>query len=125
MAVFLRKLLRIGGLPAELRAELDAEDIIHLAEYVPVTRRFTGRVLGRRRCHRDICRATLSVSGIARPSLPDKSLQKAPIRRSVLTSMGVTRERLERKRPVAFGDVVVVGFAFGCDAFGEVFGSGA
>jgi hypothetical protein len=48
MAVFLRKLLRIGALPAELRAEVDAEGVIHLAEYVPVTRRFTGRVPGTR-----------------------------------------------------------------------------
>ena len=43
MAVFLRKLLRIGGLPDELRAEVEAEGIIHLAEYVSVTRRFSGR----------------------------------------------------------------------------------
>jgi hypothetical protein len=48
MAVFLRKLLRIGALPEELRAEVEAEGIIRLAEYVPVTRRFTGRVPGTR-----------------------------------------------------------------------------
>ena len=48
MAVFLRKLLRIGGLPAELRAEVDAEGILFLAEYVPVTRRFSGSVPGKR-----------------------------------------------------------------------------
>jgi hypothetical protein len=48
MAVFLRKLLRIGKLPDQVRAEIEAEDIIHLAEYVPVTRRFTGRVPGMR-----------------------------------------------------------------------------
>jgi len=48
MAVFLRRLLRIGKLPDELRAEVEAEGIIHLAEYVPVTRRFTGRVPGKR-----------------------------------------------------------------------------
>ncbi len=46
MAVFLRKLLRIGGLPAELRARVDAEGILFLAEYVPVTRRFSGSVPG-------------------------------------------------------------------------------
>jgi len=40
MAVFLRKLLRIGKLPDELRAEVQSEGIVHLAEYVPVTRRF-------------------------------------------------------------------------------------
>src|SRR6267154_3108841 len=48
MAVFLRKLLRIGKLPDELRAEVQAEGVIHLAEYVAVTRRFTGRVPGMR-----------------------------------------------------------------------------
>jgi hypothetical protein len=48
MAVFLRKLLRIGKLPGELRAELEAEGIMHLAEYVSVTRRFTGKVPGKR-----------------------------------------------------------------------------
>jgi hypothetical protein len=48
MAVFLRKLLRIGKLPDELRAEVEAEGVIHLAEYVAVTRRFSGRVPGKR-----------------------------------------------------------------------------
>jgi hypothetical protein len=48
MAVFLRKLLRIGKLPDEIRAELEGEGIIHLAEYVPVTRRFSGRIPGKR-----------------------------------------------------------------------------
>ena len=48
MAVFLRKLLRIGGLPAELRTQVDAEGILFLAEYVPVTRRFSGSVPGKR-----------------------------------------------------------------------------
>jgi hypothetical protein len=48
MAVFLRKLLRIGKLPKEMRAEVEAEGIIHLVEYVPVTRRFTGKVPGKR-----------------------------------------------------------------------------
>jgi hypothetical protein len=48
MAVFLRKLLGIGKLPAELRAELQAEGVIHVAEYVSVTRRFSGRVPGKR-----------------------------------------------------------------------------
>jgi hypothetical protein len=48
MAVFLRKLLRIGGLPEELRAQLEAEGIIFLAEYVPVTRRFSGKIPGKR-----------------------------------------------------------------------------
>lgn len=48
MAVFLRKLLRIGGLPEDLRAQVEAEGIIHLAEFVPVTRRFSGSVPGKR-----------------------------------------------------------------------------
>lgn len=48
MAVFLRKLLGIGKLPSELRAEVEAEGILHFAEYVSVTRRFSGRVPGMR-----------------------------------------------------------------------------
>lgn len=48
MAVFLRKLLRIGGLPEKLRAEVEAEGVIYLAEYVPVTRRFSGKIPGKR-----------------------------------------------------------------------------
>ena len=58
MAVFLRKLLRIGGLPDELRTKVDAEGLIYLAEYVPVTRRFSGSVPGKRveHRHRELCR---------------------------------------------------------------------
>ena len=48
MAVLLRKLLRIGGLPDDLRSQVDAEGILYLAEYVPVTRRFSGSVPGKR-----------------------------------------------------------------------------
>ncbi len=48
MAVFLRKLLRVGGLPDEMRTQVDAEGIIYLAEYLPVTRRFSGSVPGKR-----------------------------------------------------------------------------
>ena len=48
MAVFLRKLLRVGGLPEELRTQVDAEGIIYLAEYLPVTRRFSGSVPGKK-----------------------------------------------------------------------------
>jgi hypothetical protein len=48
MAVFVRKLLRIGGLPEALRAEVDAEGVLYLAEYVPVTRRFSGSVPGKK-----------------------------------------------------------------------------
>jgi len=48
MAVFLRKFLRIGRLPGELRAEVEAEGLLFIAEYVPVTRRFRGAVPGLR-----------------------------------------------------------------------------
>ncbi len=48
MAVLLRKLLRIGKLPDEMRVELEAEGILHLTEYVPVTRRFSGAIPGKR-----------------------------------------------------------------------------
>lgn len=48
MAVFLRKLLRIGRLPDEMRAQSEAEGILHLSEFVPVTRRFTGSIPGKR-----------------------------------------------------------------------------
>jgi hypothetical protein len=48
MAVFVRKLLRIGKLPDEIRAEVEAEGILHLAEYVSVTRRFSGKIPGKR-----------------------------------------------------------------------------
>jgi hypothetical protein len=46
MAVFLRKLFRVGKLPADLRAQIDAEGVIFLEEYVAVTRRFTGSIPG-------------------------------------------------------------------------------
>jgi hypothetical protein len=47
MAVFLRKMLGIGKLPADLRAEVETENLIHLAEFVPITFRFTGSVPGK------------------------------------------------------------------------------
>lgn len=47
MALLLRKLLRIGALPAELRDRVESEGVVHLAEYVPVTRRFTGSIPGK------------------------------------------------------------------------------
>lgn len=46
--MLLRRLLRIGKLPDELREELETEGVVFLDEYVPVTRRFSGRVPGRR-----------------------------------------------------------------------------
>lgn len=48
MAVFLRKLLRIGKLPSTLRTEVEAEGLLFIAEYVAVTRRFRGVVPGLR-----------------------------------------------------------------------------
>ncbi|UXA04641.1 hypothetical protein KXD96_16675 [Mycobacterium sp. SMC-2] len=46
MAVILRRLLRIGNLPTDMRAEVEPEGILHLAEFLPVTFRFTGSVPG-------------------------------------------------------------------------------
>ena len=46
MAVFLRKMLGIGKLPDDMRAAVEAEGIIHLAEFVAVTYRFSGKVPG-------------------------------------------------------------------------------
>jgi hypothetical protein len=48
MALILRKLMHIGGLPEGLRAEAEAEGILFLAEYIPVTRRFSGSIPGTR-----------------------------------------------------------------------------
>lgn len=48
MAVILRRMLRIGKLPDDMHAQVDSEGVIFLAEFVPVTRRFSGRVPGRR-----------------------------------------------------------------------------
>lgn len=51
MAVIVRKFFGLGRLPADLRAEVEAEGLIHLAEYVAVTRRFTGAIPGLRASH--------------------------------------------------------------------------
>jgi hypothetical protein len=48
MAVILRKLFGVGKLPADLHAQVDDEGLIHLAEYVAVTRRFSGSIPGLR-----------------------------------------------------------------------------
>jgi hypothetical protein len=48
MPVFLRKLFGIGKLPADMRAQLEDEGLIYLAEYVAVTRRFSGAIPGLR-----------------------------------------------------------------------------
>ncbi len=47
MAVLLRKMLGIGRLPDDMRARIEAEGLIHLAEFVPVTFRFSGKVPGK------------------------------------------------------------------------------
>jgi hypothetical protein len=46
VAVILRRMLRIGKLPAAMRAEVESEGILYLAEFVPVTFRFSGSVPG-------------------------------------------------------------------------------
>ena len=47
MAVFLRRILRIGKLPDEMRTELETEGVMFLAEFAPVTYRFSGSVPGK------------------------------------------------------------------------------
>ena len=51
MAVYVRRLFGIGKLPDDLRAQVDAEGIVYLADYVAVTRRFSGAVPGLRSAH--------------------------------------------------------------------------
>ncbi len=51
MPVFVRKLFGIGKLPLDLRAEVDAEGVLYLADYVAVTRRFSGAIPGLRSAH--------------------------------------------------------------------------
>jgi hypothetical protein len=51
MAVFVRKLFGIGKLPAEMRAQVEAEGLIYLAEYVAVTKKFSGAIPGLRASH--------------------------------------------------------------------------
>ncbi|OBK15624.1 hypothetical protein [Mycobacterium asiaticum] len=48
MAVILRRLFGVGKLPDDLHAQVDAEGLIHLAEYVAVTRKFSGSIPGLR-----------------------------------------------------------------------------
>ncbi|MDQ1487383.1 MAG: hypothetical protein QOJ62_3076 [Actinomycetota bacterium] len=47
MAVLLRKVLGIGKLPDDMRAQLETEGLIHLAESIAVTFRFSGHVPGK------------------------------------------------------------------------------
>jgi hypothetical protein len=51
MPVLVRRLFGIGKLPADVRAEVQAEGLIHLADFVPVTRRFSGAIPGLRSAH--------------------------------------------------------------------------
>jgi hypothetical protein len=51
MPVFVRRLFGIGKLPEDLHAQLEAEGLIYLAEYVAVTRRFSGAIPGLRASH--------------------------------------------------------------------------
>jgi hypothetical protein len=51
MAVFVRRLFGIGKLPDDLHAQLEAEGLIYLADYVAVTRRFSGTIPGVRLPH--------------------------------------------------------------------------
>ncbi|ORV83904.1 hypothetical protein AWC11_21580 [Mycobacterium interjectum] len=51
MAVFVRRLFGIGKLPADLHAQVEAEGVIYLADYVAVTRRFSGIIPGVRLPH--------------------------------------------------------------------------
>lgn len=47
MAVLLRKMLGIGALTDEQREYIAGETLLHLAEFVPVTFRFSGHVPGK------------------------------------------------------------------------------
>lgn len=47
MAGFLKKLFRIGKLPADMRTQAEAEGIIHLTDCIGVWARFTGQIPGR------------------------------------------------------------------------------
>jgi hypothetical protein len=51
MPVFVRKLFGIGKLPADVRHQVDAEGLVYLADFVPVTRRFSGAIPGLRSAH--------------------------------------------------------------------------
>jgi hypothetical protein len=51
MAVFVRRLFGIGKLPDDLHAQVEAEGLVFLADYVAVTRRFSGVIPGVRSPH--------------------------------------------------------------------------
>jgi hypothetical protein len=51
MAIFVRRIFGIGKLPADLRAQVEAEGLLYLADCVAVTRRFSGAIPGLRSSH--------------------------------------------------------------------------
>ncbi len=51
MAVFVRRLFGIGKLPDDLHAQVESEGLLYLADYVAVTRRFSGAIPGVRLLH--------------------------------------------------------------------------
>ncbi|OBG62791.1 MULTISPECIES: hypothetical protein [unclassified Mycobacterium] len=51
MAVFVRRLFGIGKLPEDVHAQVEAEGLRYLADFVPVTRRFRGAIPGVRLPH--------------------------------------------------------------------------
>jgi hypothetical protein len=51
MAVFVRRLFGIGKLPDDLHAQVEAEGLSYLVDYVAVTRRFSGTIPGVRLPH--------------------------------------------------------------------------
>jgi hypothetical protein len=51
MAVFVRRLFGIGKLPDDLHAQVESEGLLYLADYVAVTRRFSGAIPGVRLPH--------------------------------------------------------------------------
>jgi hypothetical protein len=51
MAVFVRRLFGIGKLPDDLHAQVEAEGLVYLADFVSVTRRFSGVLPGVRMQH--------------------------------------------------------------------------
>jgi hypothetical protein len=48
MAGLFRKLFRIGGLPSDMRAQVESEGVLFLGEYLAVVVRFTGQIPGRK-----------------------------------------------------------------------------
>ena len=51
MAVLVRRLFGIGKLPDDLHAQVESEGVLYLADFVAVTRRFSGAIPGARLPH--------------------------------------------------------------------------